>query len=445
MSARVSSNVISFVVPLFNHLAQTQAMLASLRTSLPVGLRYEIILVDDGSTDGTRGWLATLAEPQVRTHLNAKNMGFARSCNAGVALAKGVLIGLLNNDLLFERGWLEPMLAVLDAPYLRAGLVGNVQFRVADGALDHAGVRLNLQGQFEHVRTLPPSEREAVEVSAVTGACLVVRRADFYAMGGFDERYLNGAEDIDLCFKLRAAGHRIYLAPRSRIRHHVSLSRKQVATRDERNSQLLFMRWRKEIKHQLAGCWAERLQARGCNDEGADLVETLTPDFVANPHAAGLVIAEGLLCRQEQRWARLLDEQSGADGLAARCRFTGFRYDASQRAYALDETAELVVDALPSAINFHVCGRVLPLPLAMRVQLHLSINGVQHLQWLVFSGGQFNVGLPRPLLLNGVPNRFTLRPMLLDAQGACCGSASSYLRISHFVVDGKTLTPMVVS
>jgi GT2 family glycosyltransferase len=436
---------ISFVVPLFNHLCETQAMLASLQASLPEELEREIILVDDGSSDGTRAWLATLQSPEIRVHVNPSNLGFARSCNAGVALSKGSLIGLLNNDLLFEPGWLAPMLAVLNNPRLRAGLVGNVQFRVANGKLDHAGVRLNLHGQFEHVRVLPSAERVAVDVSAVTGACLLLRKRDFDAVGGFDERYVNGGEDLDLCFKVRATGQRVYLATRSRIRHHVSLSRKRVTVRDERNSQLLFARWRKEIKHLLAASWSDRLRGSRCCDEGADLGETLTADFVATPHAAGLVIAEAILSQQEQRWARLLDEQSGADGLASRCRFTGFRYDASQRAYALDETAELIVDALPSAINFHACGRVLPLPQELRVQLHLSINGVQHVQWLVFSGGQFNVGLPRPLLLNGVPNRFTLRPMLLDAQGVCCGSASSYLRISHFVVDGETLTPMVAS
>lgn len=420
-------------------------MLASLRASLPEGLAHEIIFVDDGSSDDTRGWLATLVEPGVRVHLNASNLGFARSCNAGVALAEGVLIGLLNNDLLFEPGWLEPMLAALDAPYLRAGLVGNVQFRVADGRLDHAGVRLNLQGQFEHVCVLPSADREVVEVPAVTGACVLLRKADFDAVGGFDECYLNGAEDLDLCFKLRAVGHRIYLAPRSRIRHHVSLSRKQVTARDERNSQLLFARWRREIKRNLAARWAERLQPGCCDDEGADLLGTLTPDFVATPHTAGLVIAEALLCQQERRWASLLDKQIEDDGLAARCCFTGFRHDSSQKAYALSETAELTVEALPSAINFHVCGCVQPLPAGRQVQLHLSINGIQHVQWVISPGAQFNVGLPRPLLLNGAPNRFRLRAVLLDAQGAFCGNASSCVRISHFVVNGQTVTPRVMS
>jgi glycosyltransferase involved in cell wall biosynthesis len=74
---------ISFIIPLFNHLAETEKMLASLLTSLPVGLPHEIILVDDGSTDGTREWLKAIQDARIRVHLNERNLGYAATNNVG--------------------------------------------------------------------------------------------------------------------------------------------------------------------------------------------------------------------------------------------------------------------------------------------------------------------------------------------------------------------------
>jgi O-antigen biosynthesis protein len=65
---------ISFIIPLFNHLSETQLMLASLLTFLPMGLLlHEIILVDDGSTDGTREWLMSVQDARIRVHLNVSD------------------------------------------------------------------------------------------------------------------------------------------------------------------------------------------------------------------------------------------------------------------------------------------------------------------------------------------------------------------------------------
>ena len=145
---------VSFVIPLFNHLAHTQAMLESLRATIPAGLSHEIILIDDFSTDGTRAWLATLSDPHIKTLLNPHNLGFAKTNNRAASAATGEVLALLNNDLLFAPGWLEPMLCAQQSPTLNAGLVGNVQYRVADGKLDHAGVLLNPNAQFGHIQTL---------------------------------------------------------------------------------------------------------------------------------------------------------------------------------------------------------------------------------------------------------------------------------------------------
>jgi GT2 family glycosyltransferase len=244
----------SFVIPLYNCLAHTQECLRTLRATLPSGLDHEIIFVDDGSTDGTRAWLATLAAP-CRTVLNEKNLGFASACNRAAASARGEFLFFLNNDLVLLPDWFEPMRALLTRSDV--ALVGNVQLNARTGALDHAGVRIDAKGKPEHDHSLPLLARLRGwrEVPAVTGACFAIRRALWEKLGGFDEDFRNGGEDVDLALRARAAGLRTVVSLRSVVRHHVSasLGRK---LRDEHNSRRLATRWRDTLASLAAPAWS---------------------------------------------------------------------------------------------------------------------------------------------------------------------------------------------
>ena len=236
---------VSFIIPLYNCLALTQECLRTLQATLPAGLMHEIIFVDDGSTDGTRDWLGTLAAP-CRVVLNERNLGFAVTCNRGAAVAQGECLFFLNSDLVLLPGWFQPMLAL--AKRQDAGLVGNVQLNAASGAVDHTGLWFNRKGKPEHSTRLSFLARLTGkrEVPALTGACFSVRKSVWLQLGGFDEGFINGSEDVDLCFKARAAGLHNYVATRSVVRHHVSQSpgRKK---RDEENSRRLLTNWRSAI------------------------------------------------------------------------------------------------------------------------------------------------------------------------------------------------------
>jgi GT2 family glycosyltransferase len=301
--------LISFIVPLHNHLAETRAMLASLQATVPQDLSHEIIFVDDASSDGTPSWLRSLDDPCIRFWINGVNLGYAASNNAGVRLARGDVLALLNNDLVLSPGWIEPMLSLLQSPGRRAGLVGNVQFRVADdgvdhAGVDHAGVALSPRGQLFHQNTI--AHMPHVQAFAVTGACMLLRKADFWAVGGFDESFVNGCEDIDLCFKLQQAHQKIYVVSESRIHHHVSLSRKTNTLQDLQNSRLLFSRWRGKIKNELSRVWRELLT------EGPDAYadwwpEPIEPEYLSTPHALSRVMAETMLRREEAHWQQMLD------------------------------------------------------------------------------------------------------------------------------------------
>ena len=249
---------VSFIIPLHNCLPLTQAMLASLRATLPQNLAHEIILVDDDSTDGTREWLQNLAAP-CRVLLNENNLGFAGACNRGAASATGEFLFFLNNDLVFQSHWLEPMLAAF-ARFPDAGLVGNVQLNAATGAVDHSGIFFNHQGKPAHRTDLPVATRwlgwpAYREVDALTGACFGLRRAAWSQLGGFDEAYLNGSEDIDLALRASAAGLHHYIALGSVVRHHISSSAGR-NLRDEQNSQRLMQRWTERIVVLAARDWS---------------------------------------------------------------------------------------------------------------------------------------------------------------------------------------------
>lgn len=282
---------VSFIVPLFNCLALTQALLAGLRRTVPPGLAHEIIFVDDGSTDGTRAWLATLSnQSDIRVLLQDRNRGYAAANNRAAALAHGEFLVLLNNDLVLTppaspstaaspvgaehgrpagvkpriaaaRPWLEPMLAVHRRLGARAGVVGNLQRDARTGALDHAGIFVTLQGKPAHDRDathLPPAAlrwtSRCRRVDAVTGACCVVRRSLWQDLGGFDEGFVNGCEDVDLCLRALARGRINAVALASTVGHHISSSPGR-KLRDEANTHRLVDRWRDTLAALAARRW----------------------------------------------------------------------------------------------------------------------------------------------------------------------------------------------
>jgi GT2 family glycosyltransferase len=259
---------LSVIIPVFNQLPFTKRMWLSLVQTLPVNLSIEVIIIDDASTDGTSEWLRVLGDSslecvQIKSLCilrNQTNRGYAKSNNLAAKNAQGKVLALLNNDLLFEPTWLEPMLAMFKKNSVKPLIVGNVQYQADSRVLDHAGieVRLGVESNrpvIEHRRGSIPTISE--KVFAVTGACCLIQRKAFEELGGFDEQYVNGGEDVDLCMKVIQAGGRCLIVPESRVFHHVSQTRGQQFDRDERNSWRLFHNWQQQI-----ACELERSCAR---------------------------------------------------------------------------------------------------------------------------------------------------------------------------------------
>ena len=440
----MSAPLVSFVVPLFNHVEQTREMLASLVASLPLDLHYEVIFADDGSTDDTRSWLSHLDDSRIHYVLNERNLGYAKTNNLAVRRANGRYLGLLNNDLVFRPGWFEPMLATLDAPERKAGIVGNLQYRVVDNALDHAGVVLTPRGQFDHIRTEPFLTSSALEVYVATGACMLMRRVDFDDVGGFDEVFVNGCEDIDLCLKVRASGKNIFVAPSSKILHHVSLSRSRVSLQNERNSQYLYSKWRKEIKLQLTKCWVDLL-AQSESNYSSYVDGGLTTAFKSKPHIAAMTISEAALLREEARWAKELGNPVGHNNWLKNVTVSGLIPVPKVQSFLALNEVEVCIEYLKTACNFYVCGRLLTDFDPKSIEMTLSVNNCQAKTFRLEQGNVVNVGLINPLVSPTGRNTFKFNVYFINEDGQHVGAADNTMLITHFVVNDELVRDFSIS
>ena len=217
----------SVVIPAHGHAGMTENCVRHVIDTTRHMQGVEIVVVDDCSPEPLV--LPTDLLPHARVVRTPRNLMFAGACNVGAAATRGDVIVFLNNDTETQSGWLEAMLEPLGGDTGIAITGSRLLYR--DGTVQHAGVAFSQRdGIPRHVYRGFPSDHPAVtrdrDFMAVTGACLAIRRPAFDAVGGFDEGFVNAYEDIDLCLKVRAAGHRIRYCAASIVYHHESVSRR---------------------------------------------------------------------------------------------------------------------------------------------------------------------------------------------------------------------------
>lgn len=217
-----SSTSVSIIIPVHNNVDLTKQCIESI-LSQNIITDYEIIVVDDASTDNTPAYLKSIGD-RVRVVRNSKNIHFAGSCNAGSKIAHGKYLLFLNNDTIPEKGWLDAMFSrIISDPGI--GIVG-AKLLYPDRTIQHCGIvfKPDTSGfrPVHRLRNTPEHNQQAtypMQFSAVTGACILIRREIFHRLSGFNESFKMYFEDIDFCLSAQKIGYTIVYEPLASIIH----------------------------------------------------------------------------------------------------------------------------------------------------------------------------------------------------------------------------------
>ena len=210
---------LSIVIVSYNARADLLRCLASLRDA-PPSCAHEIIVVDNASTDGSAE--AARQHAGVRVIETGANLGFAAANNAGIRASSGANLLLLNCDTVVPAHAIDTLLSELNT-HPDVAVVGP-RLVDADGRAelsfgDMVGPLAQLRQKRRQAGDLESLTRREQYPDWVTGACLLVRRADAEAVGLLDERYFMYLEDVEFCAAIRARGRRVLFTPKAQVTH----------------------------------------------------------------------------------------------------------------------------------------------------------------------------------------------------------------------------------
>ena len=238
---------VSIIIVSYNTKELTKACLRSIESSMILSDRWEIIVIDNASNDGSAEFLKR--KKNIRFIANASNVGFARANNIGIKNARGEYILLLNSDTELRPGTLQELLSYMDS-YPRVGVV-TCRVELPDGNIDPACHRgfptpwasftyfLGLERMFPASRIfsqyhLGYEDLHTIhEIDSPSGAFFLTRRSILEELHGLDEEYFMYAEDIDLSYRIKEAGWKIVFYPKKSIVH-----RKKQSGRNGSNKEL---------------------------------------------------------------------------------------------------------------------------------------------------------------------------------------------------------------
>lgn len=213
--------LVSVVIPTLNARTLLGNCLDGLRvqTYAPV----EIIVVDNGSTDYSAEWVRE-KYPDVRVVTLQKNRGFAGGCNAGIAVARGAYIAVLNNDTSVHPTWIAELMRAIDGRPDVGMVASKMLFTFTPNVVNSTGICLDRTAiAWDRHGGWPVDPTEAdVEIFGPSGGAALYRREVFDDVGTFDEDFFCYLEDVDLAFRARLAGWRCVYAANAEVLHHHS-------------------------------------------------------------------------------------------------------------------------------------------------------------------------------------------------------------------------------
>ncbi len=242
---------VSIIIPVWNQPEYTRNCIESVYRHTPEDV-FQLYVVDNGSDTETASWLEIASRTRDKFTLirNEENLGFARANNQAAMMSASPYLLLLNNDTEVRDGWLESLLAIADND--DDVLAVGSKLLHPDGTVQHAGVALvenRMSGagleawHVDYGKQDGPTTSQIREFQALTAACLLIRRTAFDEAGAFDEEFINGYEDVDLCMRLRKLGGRLIYQPESVVTHFESKSGPLRFAREKENLLRFQKKW----------------------------------------------------------------------------------------------------------------------------------------------------------------------------------------------------------
>ena len=221
--------MISLVIPSLNKLTYTSRCLDSLL--LTMGVEFEFVIIDNGSTDGTPDYLLDFRRRAaqlgigVTVVLNDRNVGACTARNIGIGLCGGTEIAFLDNDIVLrDRHWLATLHATLTAEERTGGVIPKLLFPFPPFAIEHAGIGISPSGTVGYLgrgaERDDPAFNQPRALQGAASACVLVKRAVLDAVGVFDEIFNPVQyEDLDLFYRMRAGGFQLRYEPAAEMYH----------------------------------------------------------------------------------------------------------------------------------------------------------------------------------------------------------------------------------
>lgn len=216
---------VSIVIPVFNQVEYTQMCINSILET--VNEKIELIIVNNASSDGTSEFLAGIANEKVDLVVvdNEENTGFPVAVNQGIEISNGKYVVIANNDIIFNRGWLERMIEIADSDS-RIGLVGPVSNEVSGLQKDESADYNTIEAMKNYAENLQKKNgKQTLHFPRLAFLCTLVKRDLINSIGGLDERFSPGNyEDDDYCLRAQLAGFKAVIAKDIYIHHFGSKS-----------------------------------------------------------------------------------------------------------------------------------------------------------------------------------------------------------------------------
>lgn len=247
--------LVSIIIPVYNQFEFTYQCLKSIKENTSE-LAYEIVVADDVSTDKTMKLAQFIKNIQIIR--NKKNLGFLKNCNYATAKAKGKYLLFLNNDTTVTKGWLKPLVTLMEQDE-RIGITGS-KLVYPNGILQEAGAVIWSNGDgWNYGRndiSNKPEYNYVKEVDYISGAAMMVRRSLWDKIGGFDEQFAPAYyEDTDLAFQVRKEGYQVVFQPKSVVIHYEGMSNgtdteNGIKKYQIENKEKFKKKWTKELRKQ---------------------------------------------------------------------------------------------------------------------------------------------------------------------------------------------------